>query len=158
MTTPRPIPLMDNVMTTFATPFDLFEAVFGPSQRDSHVEAWKAEQRYAAFLESKPALEKSRTDFVAQIAETQARRLAETHGYDTAALRREYDRFATGSFSRTHGAAARARQLLRAIDIACERQDEIAVAAIGAKTRAAFAEMHDTTMAMLTGERRQAAE
>lgn len=158
MTAPRPIPLMDNVVTTFATPFDLFEAVFGPSQRDSHVLAWKAEQRYAAFLESKPALEKSRKDFVAEVAENQARRIAETHHYDVALLEREHAMVSKRVALGLYGAAAHARQITRAIEIATERNDDLAAAAVGAETRARFAEMHDTTMQMLTGERRMAAE
>jgi len=53
------------------------------------------------------------------------RGLAATHGYDTVALSREFHRFDSECFSTQPFARTRARQLRRAIEIACaHRGDE----------------------------------
>ena len=102
----------------------MYTALLGARQHDSHVECWRGEvwlrARRAGGADGLAAVD----DFVAQLREAEARRLAETHGYDTAALAREFHRFDSGCFSRQPFARTRARQLRRAIEIACARKDD----------------------------------
>ena len=108
----------------FSSPADFFAALLGPPQHDAHVvcrrgEAW-LRTRQAGCARGIAAVE----DFVGELREREAHRLAAMHGYDTAALGREFHRFDSGCFSRQPFARTRARQLHRAIEIACARRDD----------------------------------
>lgn len=64
-----------------------------------------------------------------RVDEPQAQRIAADYNFNTAGIRAAYDRWHTGCFSREPFAPTRARQLLRALDIAIERQGALAEAA-----------------------------
>jgi hypothetical protein len=108
----------------FHSPAALFAAVLGPPQHDAHVECRRGELWLRARREGSARGLAAVDDFVCELREREAQRLAETHGYDTAALSREFHRFDSGCFSRQPFARTRARQLRRAIEIACARKDD----------------------------------
>jgi hypothetical protein len=107
----------------FDSPAQFFTALRGPPQHDAHVARWRGElwlrERRAGHARGAAAV----NDLLAEQRENEAQRLAAIHGYDTAALAREFHRFDSGCFSRQPFARTRARQLARAIEIACERRD-----------------------------------
>ena len=108
----------------FRSPAAFFTALLGPPQHDAHVQRWRGEswlrERRAGSARGVAAVD----DFVGELREREAQRLAATHGYDTAALSREFHRFDSGCFSRQPFARTRARQLRRAIEIAGARRDD----------------------------------
>ena len=108
----------------FGSPAAFFRALLGPPQLDAHVERWRGESWLRARREGSACGLAAVDDFLAELGEREARRLAATHGYDTAALSREFHRFDSGCFSRQPFARTRARQLRRAIEIACARRDD----------------------------------
>lgn len=114
---------------TFDTPADLFAAFFGPEDHDAHVRRYQAvkwlDEATAASKRGSAAVD----EFVAELREREAERVAAVHGFDTAALRREIDRWSTGCFSREPFAPTRIRQLTRALDIAIAKQGARAEAA-----------------------------
>ena len=118
----RTIPPADAIL--FDLPAAFFTALLGPPQHDAHVECWRGElwlrARRADSADGLAAVD----DVVAELREKEAQRLAEIHGYDTAALAREFHRFDSGCFSRQPFARTRARQLRRAIEIACAQKDD----------------------------------
>lgn len=103
--------------------FDVvFAAMFGPLQHDQHIKA------RASHIEARALAERLRRADAAVRAECErmstetARKLAATHHYDTASLRRMFDQYATGCFSKNWNASAQRRIALRALDIAIEFQ------------------------------------
>ena len=108
----------------FNSPAELFAALLGPPQHDSHVVCWRSEAWLRARQEGGAHGIAAVDDFVGELREREARRLAATHGYDTAALSREFHRFDSGCFSKQPFARTRARQLRRAIEIACAHKAE----------------------------------
>lgn len=98
----------------------IMDAMFGPFQCDAHV------RERAAHIEAGSLTERLRKADAAVRAECErmstetARKLAESHHYDTASLRRQYDQYATGCFSKDWNASAQRRITLRALDIAIE--------------------------------------
>ena len=108
----------------FGSPADFFAALLGPPQHDAHVACWRGETWLRAQQEGSARGIAAVDDFLGELREREAQRLAATHGYDTAALSREFHRFDSGCFSRQQFARARARQLRRAIEIACARKAE----------------------------------
>jgi hypothetical protein len=113
---------------SFDSPAQFFAALRGPPQHDAHVECWRGEMWLRARREGQARGLAAVNDFVAELREKEALRLADIHGYDTAALSREFHRFDSGCFSRQPFARTRARQLRRAIEIACERKDQLLAA------------------------------
>jgi hypothetical protein len=98
------------------------EIMFGPRQHDKHVRAYRAHQFYAdQKVRLRLADEAVRAE-CARMSEETAQQLARTNGYDTAALRRMFDQYATGCFSKNWNASAVRRIALRALDIAIEHQ------------------------------------
>ena len=114
-------PLPDGIV--FNSPAAFFAAVLGPPQHDAHVECRRGELWLRARREGSARGVAAVDDFVGELREREAQRLAETHGYDTAALSREFRRFDSGCFSTQPFARTRARQLRRAIEIACAHRD-----------------------------------
>ena len=113
----------------FSSPAAFFAALLGPPQHDAHVERWRGESWLRARREGSARGLAAVDGFVGELREREAQRLAASHGYDTAALSREFHRFDAGCFSRQPFARTRARQLRRAIEIACaHRDDEIEAA------------------------------
>ena len=108
----------------FSSPAAFFAALLGPPQHDAHVQRWRGESWLRARREGSARGLAAVDDFVGELREREAQRLAATHGYDTAALSREFHRFDLGCFSRQPFARTRARQLRRAIEIACARRDD----------------------------------
>jgi hypothetical protein len=108
----------------FGSPAAFFAALLGPPQHDAHVACWRGETSLRARQEGSARGVAAVDDFVGALREREAQRLAATHGYDTAALSREFHRFDSGCFSRQPFARTRARQLRRAIEIAGARKTE----------------------------------
>lgn len=104
-------------------PFDIvYEALFGPFQHDAHVTCRTAHIKAGSLTERLRRADDALRAECARMSEGTAQRLAEAHGYDTAALRRMYDQYATGCFSTNWNAAAQCRITRRALDIAIEFQ------------------------------------
>jgi hypothetical protein len=116
--TPRPAGIC------FSSPAAFFAALLGPPQHDAHVERWRGESWLRARREGSARGLAAVDDLVGELREHEAQRLAAAHGYDTAALSREFHRFDSGCFSRQPFARTRARRLRRAIEIACARRDD----------------------------------
>ena len=112
----------------FDSPAEFFAALRGPPQHDAHVQCWRGAIWLRERREGQARGYAAVNDFVAALRETEAQRLAEIHGYDIAALAREFHRFDSGCFSRQPFAKTRARQLRRAIEIACARRDRLEAA------------------------------
>ena len=108
----------------FGSPAEFFAALLGPPQHDAHVDRWRGESWLRARREGSARGLAAVDDFVGELREREAQRLAASHGYDTAALSREFHRFDAGCFSRQPFARTRARQLRRAIEIACAHRDD----------------------------------
>ena len=75
---------MDAVL--FNSPAAFFAALLGARQHDAHVECWRGESWLRARREGSAAALRRSMISSAQLREREAQRLAETHGYDTAAL------------------------------------------------------------------------
>ena len=108
----------------FSSPAAFFTALLGPPQHDAHVQHWRGESWLRARREGSARGLAAVDDFVGELREREAQRLAAAHGYDTAALSREFHRFDSGCFSRQPFARTRARQLRRAIEIACAHKGD----------------------------------
>lgn len=105
-------------LQTFPTPEAFFAAMFGPAQHDAHVRCRAAHLWLAEKGRELSVLDDVIAETLAESREREAQHLAEVHGYDTAALRRELHRFEAGCFSTEPYAKTRARKLGRALDIA----------------------------------------
>ena len=90
----------------FSSPAAFFAALLGPQQHDAHVQRWRGESWLRARREGSARGLAAVDDFVGELREREAQRLAATHGYDTAALSREFHRFDSGCFSRQRFARA----------------------------------------------------
>jgi hypothetical protein len=116
-----PSPLRSLSVLTFKSAEDMLTAMFGPRQHDAHVHTRRAHVRHTEFMEGAARGDAACNALLAERREEIAQELAATHNYDTSALRHEYDRWKHGSLSKMDNAPVRARQLRRALDIACER-------------------------------------
>ena len=85
----------------FNSPAAFFAALLGPPQHDAHVECWRGESWLRARREGSARGLAAVDDFVGELREREAQRLAQTHGYDTAALSREFHRFELGVLFQT---------------------------------------------------------
>lgn len=108
---------------------DILAGMFGPPQHDAHVERFKSHkwltEMQAGTLRGLAAV----NQFVADLREAEAERLAATFKFDIPALRLEHHRWTRGGFAGRPGADARARQLRRALEIAADRRDAMLQAA-----------------------------
>lgn len=112
---PRPYEIS---IQSFPTPEAFFEAMFGPSQHDSHVQCWRSDQ-WLTNREARAAAASLRcAAVVAEIAEQEAQKLARVNDYSILDLRASLYDWEREAMNGDRIAIARVRQLRRALEIA----------------------------------------